>query len=284
MKNELKIKNTKYSFLISVYYKEKPEYLKMSFDSMINQTIKPDEIVLVEDGKLTPELYEVINKYSNENKNLFNIVVLNENVGLGLALNAGLKVCKNELVARMDTDDVCLPNRCEQQLERFEKNDNLDIVGSMTDEFIGTIDNIVSSRIVPTTHEKIMKFAKRRSPFNHPTVMYKKSKVMEVGGYGNYRRAQDYDLFMRMLNEGQAIGENIDKSLIYFRADENNIKRRSSFNACKCHIQMVYGFWNKGYVSLFDFLVIICYQCVIFIVPSQIVKLITNKFLRKSKK
>lgn len=124
----------KYSVLMSLYKKEHPEYLRLALDSMINQTVKPDEIVLVEDGPLTDELYQVVEEY----KHYLKLVINEKNLGLGLALNEGLKECRNELVARMDTDDISKPNRCEKQLKRFEENPSLAIVGSHIDEFVGT--------------------------------------------------------------------------------------------------------------------------------------------------
>ena len=114
--------NTKYSVLMSIYHKEKPIFFVESVESMLKQTIKPDEIVIVKDGPLTPELDQTIKKYENQYSGLFTIVPLEKNLGLGLALNEGLKKCRNELVARMDTDDISLENRCELQLKEFDKN------------------------------------------------------------------------------------------------------------------------------------------------------------------
>ena len=163
----------KYSVLMSLYKKENPEYLRIAIDSMLNQTVAPDEIVLVEDGPLTDDLYAVLDEYPMLHR------VKNEtNLGLGLALNVGLKECRNELVARMDTDDCSKPDRCEKQLQRFLEKPYLAIVGSHIDEFIGDTSNVVSQRIVPTTSEEIYKFAKKRSAFNHPVVMYSKTAVL----------------------------------------------------------------------------------------------------------
>lgn len=209
----------KYSFLMSVYYKEKPEYLKTSIDSMLNQTQKPDEIIIVEDGKLTEELEEIIEKYKKENPNIFTVVKLEKNIGLGLALNKGIEFSRNELIARMDSDDICIPTRCEEQIDMFMKDSNLAIVGTMVDEFIDNPNNIISSRIVPTQNKEIYEFAKKRSPFNHPTVMYKKSEVLKNGGYSDLRRNQDVDLFGRMMFNG-AKAANIDKALVLFRSDD----------------------------------------------------------------
>src|SRR5690625_3663015 len=130
------IEDIKYSVLMSIYLKENPIFLKSSIESMLSQTIKPDEIVLVKDGPLTADLEIIIDYYTKLKSYIFTIVSLKNNLGLGLALNEGLKVCRNELVARMDTDDISLPKRCELQIKEFQKNKNLCLVGTMVDEFI----------------------------------------------------------------------------------------------------------------------------------------------------
>ena len=213
----------KYSVLMSLYKKENPEYLKSSIDSMLNQSVKPDEIVMVEDGPLTPELYAVLDSYP-----ILHRVRNKTNLGLGLALNAGLKECRNELVARMDTDDCSKPERCEKQLARFLEKPYLSIVGSHIDEFVDDISNVISQRIVPTTSDDIYNFAKKRSAFNHPTVMYSKTAVLENNGYSDLKRNQDVDLFGRMQFEGYK-AENIDEALLWFRSSDELAKRRKSW-------------------------------------------------------
>ncbi|MFW6015508.1 MAG: glycosyltransferase family 2 protein [bacterium] len=272
--------DTKYSVLMSVYKKEKPEYFIQSLESMVNQTLMPDEIVIVKDGKLTKELEEVISKYKEEYPEMFNIVPLKENVGLGRALDEGLKHCKNELVARMDTDDISLPERCEKQVNIFDKNSELCIVGTMIDEFYEKPNNIISSRIVPTNNNDIVKFMKRRSPFNHPTVMYKKSEVIRCGGYGKMRRKQDLDLFSRMINNG-CTAKNINESLVLFRSNEDNFKRRKSWSYCKSYIDVEYAIWKRGHCSLLDLCVVIIGQIVIYFAPLKIMKWLSDTFLRK---
>ncbi|MDG0811832.1 glycosyltransferase [Cohnella rhizosphaerae] len=155
----------KYSVLISLYKKEKAEFLTQSINSMLNQTIMPDEIVIVKDGLLTEELDEVLKKYEIEFPNLFKFVMIERNVGLGLALNLGLKHCKNELIARMDTDDISKPDRCEKQLKAFLENKQLDIIGTMVDEFSEDPLKIKSSRIVPTNQKEIYEFSKKKERF-----------------------------------------------------------------------------------------------------------------------
>jgi glycosyltransferase involved in cell wall biosynthesis len=271
----------KYSVLMSLYYKENPEFLRLSIESMLAQTLKPDEIVIVKDGILTEELDRIIEYYVLKNPNLFTIVPLKQNLGLGLALNEGLKKCRNEIVARMDTDDISLDIRCELQMEEFANNSQLSIVGSLINEFYDEPNNIVSSRVVPTEHEDILKFSRRRSPFNHPTVMYKKSAVLGCeGGYHDVRRKEDIDLFGRMLNQGH-IARNIDKPLLLFRSNEDNFKRRKSWENCKSYIAVIYDFWKKGYSSIFDLLIVSVGQLIMYFSPLWLLKIISNSFLRK---
>lgn len=268
-------KEQKYSVLMSLYKKEKPEYLRIALDSMLNQTVAPDEIVLVEDGPLTPELYEVLEDYSMLHR------VRNEtNLGLGLALNVGLTECRNELVARMDTDDYSKPDRCEKQLAIFAEKPYLAIVGSHIDEFVGDISNLISQRIVPTTHEEIYNFAKKRSAFNHPAVMYSKTAVLENGGYADLRRNQDVDLFGRMLFSGYK-AENIDESLLLFRSNDDLAKRRKSWSNTKSYIDTIKRFWIMGYSTFYDYLVVAIAQTGMFVMPISLQQWVYKKFLRK---
>ncbi|MFD1173221.1 glycosyltransferase [Oceanobacillus picturae] len=271
-----------YSVLMSVYVNESPDFFKTSIESMLEQSLKPEEIVIVKDGPLSEELNEILNDYKSKYSNLFTIVTLNHNVGLGKALNEGLKACRNELVARMDTDDISVKNRCEAQVREFMANKNLSIIGSHIDEFFETPDSIVSSRKVPLTHKEILKFSRRRNPFNHPTVMYKRSEVLNIGGYGDFRRNQDLELFVRMLNNGQ-IGKNIDKPLLLFRANRDNLKRRKSWVKCKSYIDMVYVFWKNGYSSLLDFLIVAISQIIVLIAPLSFLEWLSSRYLRKTK-
>ena len=270
----------KYSVLISLYKKEKPEYLELAIESMLGQTVLPDEIVIVKDGPLTTELEAILNKYSEKKPELFTIVVSDENIGLGRALNLGLNNCRNELVARMDTDDISKPHRCERQLREFEKNPELALLGSSVDEFYSTPEEVVSRRVVPTEHKDIYEFAKRRSAFNHPAVMYKKSKVLAVGGYGDLRRNQDVDLFGRMLFSG-CIAGNIEESLLYFRSNDDLAKRRKSWENTKSYIDTIKKFWKMGYASFGDYLMIAVAQTGMFLMPVKVQHWVYKTFLRK---
>lgn len=269
----------KYSVLMSVYCKENSEFLRESLNSMINQTVKPDQIVVVKDGVLTKELDDTIDEYKNKYFDLFTIVELKENVGLGSALNIGLSHCRNEIIARMDSDDISIANRCEIQINELIKNEDIDIIGSFVDEFIDEKINIVSTRKVPLTHEEIYMFSKRRNPFNHPSVMYRKSKVLQIGGYPNRKRGQDMELFAKMLNQG-CKGKNIDKALVLFRTGNDAAKRRKSWNTTKNKIELMYSLWKSNISSFNDFIIVSLAQLFVFICPIFIQDKIYSRFLR----
>lgn len=272
----------KYSVLMSVYNQEKAERLRISIDSMINQTSPPDQFVIVADGPLTEGLDNVISEFQAKN-NIFTIVRLAENHGLGYALNKGLGHCVNELVARMDSDDISLPDRCKKQLELFDQNPNLSICSGTIDEFVSDPTNIVSSRVVPEKQADIKKRTRTRSAFNHPAVMFKKSEVLRCGGYGELRRKEDQDLFSRMMNNG-CIAYNIQAPLLLFRSDADNLKRRKSWVNCKNYIIMQWGILSRKECSYLDFLYVLCAQVFFFISPAFIVRNVSNQFLRKTNK
>lgn len=234
---------------MSVYDKEKPEYLKQSIESMLNQTVKPEQFVVVEDGALNKSLSDIIDKYKADFNELFTIVKLQVNGGLGNALNQGLKVCRNELVARMDSDDISLPRRCEKELKLFLDNPELSIVGTNIDEFWDNPNEIKCSRIVPSSYEEIKKNIGRIQPFNHPTVMYKRSEVLKCGGYPTTRRNEDRKLFSVMImNNCKA--ENINESLLLYRSDKNNYKRRKSWRNCIGALKFHIAYGEKICVGL----------------------------------
>lgn len=272
----------KYSVLMSVYYKDTPDELKQSIDSMLAQTVLCDQFVLIKDGAISIELSNIINKYSEDNVGLFTIVELKENCGLGKALDIGLIECRNDLVARMDADDISLSTRCERLLQLFEENPELSLAGTNIDEFYEDPSNIVSSRVVPSDYKRICKFVKRRSPFNHPTVMFRKSEVIRCGGYGKMCRKQDLDLFARMLNMG-CYALNINESLLLFRSNEGNYRRRKSWEYCKSYIEVERENYKRGYCSFWDLIVVTVGQFIIYIAPMSVMKKLSDNFLRKKK-
>ena len=267
----------KYSVLMTVYKNDNPDHFELALDSMINQTIIPDEIVLVKDGPIPHTLQDIINK----KKNLSNVVEvqLENNIGLGLALNEGIKVCKNELIARMDADDYSFPTRCEKQLLEFQKDKSLGIVGLSVKEFTDNLENIVGERKVPITNEEIYKYAKTRDPFNHPTVMYKKSELQKVGCYGNYRKNQDTDLWIKLLSNNIKC-TNLKDDLFRFRFDKNTYIKRKNWLNTKLLISIRYKAYKSHFCNCFDFLQVLVAQLGIFMMPIKLQELVYRKLLR----
>lgn len=215
----------KYSVLMSLYIKEKPEYLKVAIQSMVDQTLKPNEIVIVKDGEITDELQAVLDEYESSYPELFNIVGYKKNRGLGFALNYGLGHCRNELIARMDTDDISRPERCEKQVKMFAEDSSLEIVGGDIAEFIDEPVDTVTYRKVPTNDTEIKKYMKTRCPFNHMSVMYKKSSVVESGNYKDLFWNEDYYLWVRMMEHNCVMG-NAGEVLVDVRIGPDTYKRR----------------------------------------------------------
>lgn len=192
---------------------------------MLNQTLPPDEIVIVKDGPLSDKLDETIADYRNKYSDVFNIVSSPENVGLGRALALGLQQCRNELVARMDSDDISDSNRCRLQFQFLQTHPECSVVGSNIAEFNGDINNVVSYRNVPENHEQICEFMKKRCPMNHMTVMLKKSEVEKAGGYQHWFYNEDSYLWVRMYLQGCQF-HNIQENLVFARIDQSTFKRR----------------------------------------------------------
>lgn len=269
----------KFSVLMSVYFKENPEFLLKSLNSVINQTVKPDEIVLVKDGKLTPELDDAISKFSKKHSELFNIITLKQNVGLGRALAKGLQVCKNELIARMDTDDICIHNRFELQLREFDNDPKLDICGGYIEEFIDNENNIIGFRKVPLDQNDIYRYQKKRDAFNHMTVMYKKTAVLAAGNYQSCLLMEDSLLWSNMLIKN-ANCKNIANVLCKVRVGNEMYSRRGGW---KYFIKYVLGrtkILKTGYISFFDYIETIFIQFFVAFAPLWGRKILFKYFLR----
>lgn len=218
----------KFSVLMSLYIKENPHFLQECFESLLAQTYPADEIVLVFDGQLTAELEQVVQNFAD--KLPLVIVRLEENQGLGKALNTGLTHCKNEWVCRMDTDDICLPDRFAKQVAFMQANPDTVIFGGQIAEFGENIHDIVSYRNVPITENEIIRFTRKRCPFNHMTVAYKKSAVLEAGGYQDLQ--EDYYLWIKLVATGKKVA-NLPDILVYARVGNGMVSRRSGLNQAK---------------------------------------------------
>lgn len=235
-----------FSVLMSVYRREQPSFLSDSLASVFKQTVPPDEVVLVKDGPLTVELEEVIACFVAEHPEL-KVVPLPVNVGLGRALNEGLKHCSHELVARMDTDDICKPDRFEKQLAVFAENPQLDLCSAWIDEFEEDKSRITSVKRLPEHHEQILLYAKQRCPVNHVTVMYKRSRVLSLGGYHGF--PEDYYLWVKMLLNN-FLFYNIQESLVWVRFSSDVLKRRGGWRYAKEDIRAQWSFYKVGFLTL----------------------------------
>lgn len=269
------------SVVMAVYHKDRAEWLKQAIESMLNQSVVSDDIVIVADGPLTPQLDATLQAY--ENTRAISLIRLQKNGGLGNALNVGIERAKNELIARMDSDDISLTNRFELQIAEFVKNPKLDILGGQIAEFIDNPDKIAAYRKVPTEQNEIEKFARRRNPFNHPTVMFKKSTIKKIGSYDpSAIRIEDYDLWLRALSNN-AICANLDATLLKYRSTADAIKRRKTFASLKNHIKARSRFYAKEYISLSDLLYGVSTQIALYLIPARIAEVIFKKILRNEK-
>jgi len=269
-----------YSVLMSVYHKEKPEYLKQAIASIQAQTLPTDDFVLVCDGPLNDALDAVIAKKQREMGETLNVVRLAKNGGLGNALNEGIKHCKNELVARMDSDDIAYPDRCEKQIAVFYTHLEVSICSGIVEEFTSTPDVVDAKRVPPEAHEEIVEFAKKRNPFNHPCVMYKKSAVEAVGSYQDFYLLEDYYLWLRMLMAGYQ-GYNIQEPLLHMRAGSDMYLRRAGWKYAKTQARLFKFMKSQGFIGEGQYIK----SCVIrsgsALAPNWLRKLMFEKVLRK---
>lgn len=215
-----------FSIITSIYKNDQPDYVRVALDSMmINQTIKPTEIVLVRDGLVPANLDSLLNEYEERYPEVFNIIRLEQNGGLGKALKLGVENAKYDIIARMDSDDICLPNRFELQIKYMEQHPEVDIVGGQMTEFIDTPDNIVGKRVVPCTNNDIYEFMKSRCALNHVTVMFRKEAVLKAGNYQDWFWNEDYYLWVRMML-AKCQFANVPEVLVNVRSGADQYARR----------------------------------------------------------
>lgn len=268
-----------YSVLMAVYCRENPKFLKESMDSIYNQTIETNDFVLVCDGPLTEELDKVIEEEQRKFGDILNVVRLPENKGLGNALRIGIEKCRNELIARMDSDDISMPDRCERELNIFLSND-VDIVSGALLEFDKNVEVTINSRTLPENNDEIIKFAKSRCPFNHPCVMYKKSSVQKAGGYKDFYHMEDYYLWIRMLQNGSR-GYNIQEPILWMRSGNDMYKRRAGIKYIKSQNKLLKYMYRTNFISLYQYLKMIIIRTIVSLLPNSLRMNFYGTFLRK---
>lgn len=228
-----------FSVLISIYYKEKPEYFNACMKSIWDQqTLKPTEIILVEDGPLTPELDTVIAQWQEKLANILRVKKLDKNLGTGKAKNIGLQECTYDIICIVDTDDIYVPERFEKQIEFLKHNPDISIIGGQILEFVEDIHTPKGMRKVPLSNEELKEYAKKQSPFNNTTITYRKSHILEVGGYQHHLWMEDYNLFLRVIAQGYKIA-NLPEVLVYARIDNGMHARRKGYQYIKSEKQLL---------------------------------------------
>ena len=269
----------KFSVLIATYEGDDPDDLERAIRSVIDQTVRPDEVVVVEDGPVTPELDEILDALTAECPDLLRRTSLSHNRGLGAALNHGVEACSHEWVARMDSDDVAVTDRFERQLEYISEYPETDVVGGYIGEFTEGPDKVDRVREVPLTHEEIEKKGRFRCPLNHPSVMFRRQAVIDAGNYREYRSMQDYELWMRMISQGYTLG-NVPEVLVRCHAGENLYTRRGGVEYVRTEFTIQRELFRHGALSLPVFIFNLGTRLPIRVLPSRVRGFIYKTVLR----
>lgn len=267
-----------FSVLMSLYIRERPEFLCQSFDSIFLQSLRANEIILVEDGPLTDELYNILDEYKSNHHELKSIK-LPANSGLGEALNEGLKHCSHELVIRMDTDDICFPDRFEKQIEFMTKHPEVDISSAWLEEFEGDVTNVKTIKKVPASHSEIKTYIKTRNPLNHPAVIFRKSAVERAGGYKHFPLFEDWYLWARMIQCGARFA-NIQECLLHFRTSSDMFKRRGGMKYAIDSAKFQWTLHKIGLISSYCAIKASLLRGGVYIMPNFMRRWIYSKLLR----
>ncbi len=269
-----------FSVLLSLYIKEKPEYFLQSMESILNQTVMPAEIVVVKDGPVDSEVNRILERFTEEYPGLFKIISYEPNRGLGYALARGVEACGNEIIARMDTDDIARRDRFERQLREFAADPELDICGSVIEEFEDDPGRIVAVRRVPLGDREIKRYQRRRDGFNHMTVMFKKKAVMKAGNYKTCPLMEDSYLWVRMM-KNRVKCKNISEPLVYARIGKGMYERRGGFSYFLKYRAGRRKILETGYISLWDYFFTLGVQFVVALVPGGVRGWVFRRVLHK---
>lgn len=272
----------KFSVLISIYYKELPDYLIFCFISIwTEQILKPAEIVLVKDGVLTSELEQVISVWQEKLGNVLKVIPLEQNVGLGKALNIGLQSCSYDWVFRMDTDDISTPDRFLKQVEFIQQNPDIVLFGGQILEFNQDISDASVLKAVPITDKEIRKFAQKRCPFNHMTVAYKKDIVLKLGGYQHHLFMEDYNLWLRVMGVGYQVA-NLPDVILYARVGNGMHARRRGWQYVQSEKQLLDLKLKLKIQPIVPAVFLFCVRSFFRLLPSSLLEKVYNNVLRKN--
>ena len=269
------------SVIMPVYKGDNADHFNDAIKSVVQQSCPAKEIVIIKDGPLTNELEKVLEKWCLENKTI-SPLTLEKNVGLSGALNAGINAAKFEWLARMDADDICKPDRFEKQTALINKLPDLAILGSWITEFDEKMDKEIAVRKLPETHEEILKYAQWRCPFNHMTVMYRKSVLVDLGCYKNYGAVgDDYELWARFLVNGHK-SANIQECLVDARTGVDFFgKRRRGMKYFKNEVREINDLYKLGLINPLQYSFHFTMKAIVRFSPPALVKLI-YKGIRKT--
>ncbi len=268
-----------FSVLIATYYNDKSICLEKALTSICNQSLMPNQVVLVVDGEILVENEKVIKKFEKAYQDIFTIVRLKNNVGLGNSLNEGLKKCKYSLVARMDADDECFYHRFETQVKYFENDNNLSVIGSYVEEFHSTPKDYGKIKKVPLGCTKIKKYSNYRNPLNHPSVMFKKEVIEKVGGYQEINLFEDYYLWLRLLKAGYII-DNIPECLVHFKVGNDLIGRRHGITYLKKEFYFLKRCKQEKLISLKSYYIQILTRLPLRLLPKNLLLIVYKLLLR----
>lgn len=262
-------KKEPFSVLMSLYINEKAAYFDKCMKSILCQTVMPAEIVIVKDGPVKKDVENVLRKYVRMTPGLIRVVSYKEHRGLGYALACGIRACRYDLVARMDTDDIARRDRFEKQLAQFAADPELDLCGSSILEFRTSPSRPSAVRCVPVDEEGIRRYQKRRDAFNHMTVMYKKPAVLKAGNYQVCPLMEDTFLWVRMILSG-AKCKNIDQPLVYARAGAEMYRRRGGFSYFLKYQKGRRKVLETGFISRWDYMITLAVQLFVALVPGKL--------------
>lgn len=271
-----------FSVCTSVYKNDSVEYVREALDSMlVKQSVKPSEIVIVQDGPVPYQLSRMLIDYKNQYGNVLNIIKLDKNGGLGNALKIGVENAQYDIIARMDSDDICLPNRFEKQLSYMDAHPECDIVGGQITEFIDTPDNIVGKREVPCDNEAIYHYMRSRCALNHPTVMFKKKSVLNAGNYQDWFWNEDYYMWIRMMEQG-CVFANLPDVLVNMRSGLDQYGRRGGKKYFDSEIGIKKLMLEKGMITRKEYIVNYVQRFIIqLMLPNSVRGWVLRTFARK---
>lgn len=274
MKNSLP-----FSVSMCVYGGDNPEHFSDALCSVFNQTVSPDEVILVVDGPISKDTNSVIEAFSSKYSQL-EVIRLSENQGHGIARSIGLEHCSNTIVAIADADDINAQTRFEEEIKEFKANEKLSIVGSNVEFFVDSLDNIVTASVFPSDHNEICTYIKKNCPFAQPSVMFNKEHIIAAGGYVDWFQCEDYYLWIRVF-ENNGIFKNIDKTLVYMRTSEEQSQRRGGYEYYKSLRDLYKYMKRRGIINLLQYILNVLPRFILQVVMPNKMRYMVRNILMK---